>query len=464
MKHYIAIAKRDWKANSGETFWFPGPVSALLFTSAMTLWLKYESDYDVKAWYFLGMTLACAYRMLNDLQLSYGHSLGFLAPNYKRYQFNYSSFLLFASCIITTAVFSDSILEFFVSFSLLWLLLSFMFFFVRKFYWIVLYVALMATYFVAVSASIKLDKIEELSAFLPSTYAVVWSVLSVPIIGFAVGVSCYALSFRHFISARRQYLASKEYDATLQPRQWKKHPKTSTINSWRLIFKPVFQSKLWDKLEHKLLFGIEIGRVDNILYQALFGANVYSGILGLIIVMMTIIFMPYLIFASIGFSNIELFMPISIAMMFYMVVILNIISMEWVTNRRVITDLFFGERIGRVGLMGCLIYLAVIILTLSTGHLMLTIIVALGTTLMGVLLQTAFVFWVTAKVANVGWLRYISYVYTTTNLAGLAALMYWSIHRETYWPIALTAVGVTVLCYSSLKQWCALDRELYQST
>jgi hypothetical protein len=471
MKQYWAIMKRDYGASGGSTLWLPAPLYGVLFASLSTWFV------DIQAWYFLGLTLLGTYFLLDNLSLAQGHNLGFLAPDYKVYQFNYSTSLVFISSTITCSVFSDSFYEFFVSLSLLWLFTSLMFFLVNKKIWKLIGFCVFLTHFLVWILMIYLGRAETIFTYLLKIYASVWSVLSIPIIGITTSIICLALSYKSFLIAKRNYLKPKEYDPALAPTTWKAHNKNSNFNVLQLFENAKWTSKTWDKIEGRILFGLNIGRHEDLLYLGLFGARTHRGILKFILGLLFIIFLIPMLFAK--DINLEaMLIPICIFMLFYLVVLSSVISLEWITNRNSISELWlldasknrprymlklailFAERIGRVSLVSCIAFILLATIISGVKGLMVVGVVALGGVILSLLLQMAYVLFVTTKVKSTGWLRYITFVFTGINFVGWLSVMYFSIDQNNYW-ILMLAVGVALsICSASIKYWCRYDKEL----
>ncbi|MFT6910687.1 MAG: hypothetical protein ACJAS1_007420 [Oleiphilaceae bacterium] len=476
MKQYLAIMKRDYGASGATTFWLPTPIFSVLCACLLTWWMA-STGMEIKGWYFFGLTLLCAYRILSDLDLSHAHNLGFLAPDYKVYQFNYSTSLVFISSIITCVIFSDSFYEFLVCSCLLWLFISLMFFFVKKEIWQLAWVIVCATNAIVLIFSISFGQTESIYTFFPKTYTNVWSVLSIPSIGLTASCIGLAISYKSFLIAKSNYLKPKEYNAGLAPIRWKQHRKNSNFNVFQLFTNAKWMSKTWGKLESRTLFGLDIGRHEDLLYRGLFGARAHSALL---IFLSGFIFIILLLptFFTTDVNQEAVLIPICIFMLFYLIVVSSVISLEWINNRNSISELWlwnasknrprymfklamlFAERIARVSFLSCFAFLLLATLISGVKGLMVVGIVALGGVTLSLLLQMTYVLLVTLKVKHIGWLRYITALFTGINFAGWLSAVFFSIQQKNYW-ILITVIGVAlVICIASIKYWCRYDKEL----
>jgi len=476
MKQYLAIVKRDYGASSATTFWLPTPIFSVLWACLLTWWMA-STGMEIKGWYFFGLTLLCAYRILSDLDLSHAHNLGFLAPDYKVYQFNYSTSLVFISSIITCVIFSDSFYEFLVCSCLLWLFISLMFFFVKKEIWQLAWVTVCATNALVLIFSISFGQTESIYTFFPKTYTNVWSVLSIPSIGLTASCIGLAISYKSFLIAKRNYLKPKEYNAGLAPIRWKQHRKNSNFNVLQLFTNSKWSSKTWDKVESRILFGLDLGRHEDLLYLGLFGARVHSYLLKFILGTLLLLFVLPLSFAK-EVNQEAILIPICIFMLFYLIVLCTVISLEWITNRKSIADLWlldmsknrasymlkvallFAERIGRVSLFSCTAFLLLATIISGVKGLLVVGMVAITGVVLSLLLQMTYVLWVSITVKHTGWLRYITVLFTGINFVGWLAVVFFSVQQKQYWILVL-AIGLAfTLCLGSIKYWCRYDKEL----
>jgi len=476
MKQYLAIIKRDYAATGAETFWLPAPIMAVLVASLLT-WLMASTFENLNAHYFLGLTLLCAYRILADLDLSQAHNLGFLAPNFKAYQFNYSTALVFISCLITCAVFSDSVYQFYVSAGLFWFLISLMFFFVKKVIWELAWAILWLIVLLVWFSMVYSGQPENIFSLLSAIYSSVWSVLAIPFIGITISSVCLALSFRGFLLAKARYLKPKEYNSGLAPRTWQQHNKTSDFNPLQLLANAFGSSKTWNKLESRILFGLDLGRHEDLLYLGLFGARTHRYLLKLLFGIVAIVLLVPLLFAN-DLNQQAILIPISMFMLFYLVVVCSVISLEWIANRHSISELWlrdasktrarymlklamlFAERIGRVSFLSSLAFLLLATLVSDMKGVVLVGSLALAGVILSLLLQTTYVLFVTLKVKNTGWLRYITILFTTINFAGWLSLLFFSASQKSYWVMALAIALAITLCFASIKYWCNYAMEL----
>jgi hypothetical protein len=475
MKQYLAIMKRDYGANGGSILWLPTPIFFLLNASFYT-WLL-SPEFDIQAWCFLYLSLFGAYNLLGNLSLSHGHNLGFFAPDFKNYQFNYSTSLVFVSSIITCVIFSDSIYEFWVSLSLLWFFTSLMFFFIKREIWKRAHIILFGSWALFSIFMFYLGRPEDIFSFLPKIYASVWSLLSIPIIGITTSFVCLALSFKSFLIAKHNYLKPKEYDSDVVPINWKRHSKNSNFNVLQLFTNTKLTSKTWGKFESRILFGLDLGRHTDLIYLGLFGARSHSSILKFVIGFLLIIFIPPLFFA-IDVNQEAILIPICIFMLFYLVIVNSVVSLKWINNRNKISELWlwdtslsrprfmlklamlFAERIGRVSLVACLAFILLATIISGLKGLMVVSVVALGGLILSLMLQMAYVLFVTVMVKNTAWLRYVTFVFTAGNFIGWLTVLFLSVEHNNYW-ILLLAIGSTLaICSASIKYWCRYDKEL----
>lgn len=476
MKQYVAIIKRDYGASGGETFWLPAPIYSVVFV-VLFAWLFSSTVVNFTAWSFLALSIMGTYRILEDLSLSRGHSLGFLAPDFHTYQFNYSTSLAFLSNVITCAIFADSIYEFFVSLSLLWFVTSLMFFFVRKEIWRFLGIIGLASYLLALFLMIYAKQTEYFFNIWPSIYNSVWSVFSIPAIGLTISFVCLGLTYKNFLSARSNYLKPEEYDPNLAPRTWKKHRKNTSVNVLHIFSNAKWSSKTWDKMEQRILFGLNFGRQQDLLYLGLFGAKVHSPLLKYIFGFLILLLVLPLFFAN-EINQEGILLPISIFMLFYLIVVCTVISLEWIRNRKSISDLWlldgsknrinymfkvamlFAERIGRVSLLSSVAFILMALVISGIKGLLVVGIVAIAGVSLSLLLQMTYVLFVTTKVKNTSWLRYITVLFTAFNFVGWVALVIFSLHQKQYWIFAL-AIGLAfTLCFACIKYWCGYAKEL----
>jgi hypothetical protein len=456
----------------------PAPIFGVLAASLLTWWQN-SNGLELKAWCFLGLTLSSAYWIMEGLKLSSGHNFGFLAPNLKYYQFNYSTGLVFIGCGITCVAFADSILEFIVSFSLFWFVLSSMFFFVKKQVWKLVYFALIATYALLAFIMIKLNKAEYIFTVIPSLYASLWSLMSEPIIGMTLAVICMLLSLKSFSGAKRRYMQPQEYNNELQPRTWKQHTKQPNTSIMRLFTNESVAFKTWDKIENRVILGLDIGRRNNLLYQGLFGAKVHSGLLKILLLVLAVTSIPALFLLAFGDLHTEAtLLPISIFMLFYLVMVSSVVSLEWINNRQSISSLWlfdqsqsrsaymlklamlFAERMGRVSLICVSWFLVFSLVTSGLKGLFVTLCLAVATVTLSLLLQMTYVFFVTLKIKNTSWLRYLTFTFTAANFIGWIVVVVISVQQKNYWILIATIATVLAICAASIKYWCAYDKEL----
>ncbi|MGK0306742.1 MAG: hypothetical protein ACI8UG_002500 [Gammaproteobacteria bacterium] len=476
MKQYLAIVKRDYGATDTETLWLPAPIFWVLF-AVLFSWLNTSGETGIRAWHFLAVSVLGAYRILDDLSLSRGHSLGFFAPSFHTYQFNYSTSLVFISSVITCAIFGDSFYEFFVCLSVFWLVISFMFFFVKKAMWKFIGIIGLATNLLAVILMIFLEQTENIFTIWSKIYSSVWSLLSMPAIGVSISSVCLAVSYKSFLLARSHYLKPEEYDPDLAPRTWKKHRKTTNFNVLQLITNSKRSSKTWNKVESRILFGLDLGRHQDLLYLGLFGARVYSYLLKFILGTLLLLFVIPLSFVK-EVNQEAILIPICIFMLFYLIVLCTVISLEWITNRKSIADLWlldasknrasymlkvallFAERIGRISLFSCTAFLLLATIISGVKGLLVVGMVAITSVVLSLLLQMAYVLLVSITVKHTGWLRYITVLFTGINFVGWLAVVFFSVQQKQYWILVL-AIGLAfTLCLGSIKYWCRYDKEL----
>lgn len=476
MKQYLAIIKRDYGASGGETFWLPAPIYSLIIVVLIT-WLFASSSGSFPAWQFLALSILGAYRILDDLSLSRGHSFGFLAPDFHTYQFNYSTSLVFISSVLTCAIFANSFYEFFVCLSILWLITSSMFFFVRKEIWRLTGFIGLGIYILIWFLMIYVKQNEYFFSLWQKIVTNVWSIFSIPAIGITISCVCLAITYKSFLLARSNYLKPAEYDPNLAPRTWKKHRKSSNFTPLQLFANAKRSSKTWGKIESRVLFGLDIGRHEDLLYLGLFGAKVHSYLLKCIFGFLVILFALPLFFVN-EINHEAILIPICIFMLFYLVVVCTAISLEWINNRKSISDLWlldnsknrrrymlkvamlFAERIGRVSLFACAAFiLFALIISGVKGGLIIGLVALLAVAL-GLLLQMTYVLFVITGVKNTAWLRYVTVLFTAFNFIGWLAVVLFSLQQKQSWILALAIVVAAGLCFTSIKFWCGYAKEL----
>ncbi|MEP0177365.1 MAG: hypothetical protein ABJH28_18685 [Paraglaciecola sp.] len=476
MNPYLAIMKRDYGASGAGTLWLPAPIFSMLFVALMTWWMASEG-LDIKAWYFWGLTLLCTYRILCDLDLSHAHNLGVLAPNYKAYQFNYSTSLVFISSVMSCGVFADSWYEFFVFLSLFWLFISLIFFFVKKEIWKLAYFMIVGAYVLIVISLMIFEGIENMFTFLPKVYMSAWSILSIPIVGTFTSCVCLVVSYKSFLVARKHYLQPQEYNPDLVPITWKKYGETAHSSKLLLLLNAKWSSTSWGRLESRILFGLNLGRHQDLVYLGLFGAKTHGGLLKFIFgFLLLILLLPMLFMTNINQE--AALIPLCIFMLFYLVVICSVISLEWITNRKMIFELWlfdasksrtrymlklavlFVERIARVSFLSCVVILLLAtIISGMKGFMVVGLVAFVGVSL-SLLLQMTYVLFVTLKVKNTGGLRYPTVLFTGINFVGWLSVVFFSFHQKFYWGLFLAIGLALVLCFLSIKYWCNYDKEL----
>jgi hypothetical protein len=190
-----------------------------------------------------------------------------------------------------------------------------------------------------------------------------------------------------------------------------------------------------------------------------------------------IIFIPPLFFA-IDVNQEAILIPICIFMLFYLVIVNSVVSLKWINNRNKISELWlwdtslsrprfmlklamlFAERIGRVSLVACLAFILLATIISGLKGLMVVSVVALGGLILSLMLQMAYVLFVTVMVKNTAWLRYVTFVFTAGNFIGWLTVLFLSVEHNNYW-ILLLAIGSTLaICSASIKYWCRYDKEL----
>lgn len=272
MNPYLAIFRRDANTHNLSV---PGAILYALIILPFTL---------VGKTHFAGglmclVTLIASLKIVDDLKLSDAHYLGFMLPNFKVIQFRYSIGLAVVSAIISVLLLGPeiSLLERFLTFTLLIFIVSCLFLLVNKKVSIYIFQMFLAIIlYSSVVAFIGSDKnfsylIQKLIIFFSNMFD------AYPV---ASSLTLWMGIVGNFHIAKKRYLVCREYDPSSQIYNWKKLDSTkNSIENYDPNIVLNFMDKFFTyiaRLIKPLMDFVFFGRKQNPIETAIYSNSYYS--------------------------------------------------------------------------------------------------------------------------------------------------------------------------------------------